>query len=260
MALGAVALLPILRGTGALLRALERRDVLRLVGVCVGLAAYQAGYFVAVERAGVAIATLVTLGLAPVLLTLAERVRTRRRTPARTVAGVVLALVGLLALVGRPGSGSAGTMVGVAFAAASSVGYVTMALVGSSISARMRSSQLSVLAFVGAALLLVPATAATVGLSLGTEPVVWGAMLYLGILPTAVAYRLYFAGLPSIPSSAAGILVLLEPLTATALAVPLLGERLTPLGWAGAGALVVAVALVTTAGRAAASSGLNRRR
>jgi drug/metabolite transporter, DME family len=69
-------------------------------------------------------------------------------------------------------------------------------------------------------------------------------LLYLGIVSTALAYGLFFAGLHSTPTEVASVLTLLEPLTATGLAVVLLGEGLPPAGLLGALLLLVAVGVL----------------
>jgi DME family drug/metabolite transporter len=56
-----------------------------------------------------------------------------------------------------------------------------------------------------------------------------------------VAYGLYFSGLPRATAATAGVTTLLEPLTATVLAVALLGDRPTWVTWAGAGLLLISV-------------------
>ncbi len=58
-------------------------------------------------------------------------------------------------------------------------------------------------------------------------------------MPSAAAYALFFRGLQTVPGAIAGIVTLLEPVTATVLATALLGERL-PLGALAGGALVLA--------------------
>lgn len=249
MALGAVALLPLLlRGGSGGREAGQRlcgRELRRLATVGIALGAYQACYFLAVQLAGVAIATLLTLGLAPVLVVLGERMITRRPTEPATLVGIVLALAGLAALVGMPSGETEGLLAGAALAIGSAVGYAVLTLAGGALSRRMDARRLTVLAFVIAAGVLLPITAATAGLGLGRDPVAWVAMLYLGILPTAVAYRLFFAGLERVTASSAAVLVLLEPLVATTLAVSLIGERLDFVGWLGAALLVGAVVVVS---------------
>src|SRR5207245_2499204 len=62
----------------------------------------------------------------------------------------------------------------------------------------------------------------------------WPWFLYLGAVTTAAAYSIYTIGLRDVPASVAGIVSLLEPLTATLLGVALFGERLGAAGAAGA--------------------------
>ncbi|WP_052665214.1 DMT family transporter [Nitriliruptor alkaliphilus] len=245
MALGAIALLPLLRSAPTVAARPTWADARRLAVIGVGLAAYQACYFIAVQRAGVSIATLITLGSAPVLVICGERLLTGRRIAPASAAGIVMAIAGLVALVGLPAGGGDDVSVGAAFAALSALGYAAVTLAGGTLSTRMGAQRLTVFAFLVAAVLLLPVTVATVGIGLAGDPLVLAAMLYLGIVPTALAYRLFFTGLQRITASAAALLVLLEPLVATGLAVPLAGDRLTPVGWVGAAVLLLAVVVST---------------
>jgi DME family drug/metabolite transporter len=56
---------------------------------------------------------------------------------------------------------------------------------------------------------------------------------------------MFTAGLGRVPATAAGIVSLLEPLTATTLGLLVFGERLGPIGLAGAVLLLAALALLT---------------
>jgi DME family drug/metabolite transporter len=78
-------------------------------------------------------------------------------------------------------------------------------------------------------------------------------LLYLGIGPTAGAYAAFSIGLRRIPAAVAGIVSLLEPLTASALGAALFGESLGVLGVAGAALLLASLGLLaspTSASRA----------
>lgn len=85
-----------------------------------------------------------------------------------------------------------------------------------------------------AALIMVPA-APTVGLARGdslvaTDAGTWAGLAYLGVVTMALAYVLFFAGLRTTATGSAAVATLLEPVTAVAIAVLLLGETLTPAG------------------------------
>src|SRR4051795_2982103 len=91
--LAAVALLR----QGPAVLSLARTSPVRAAVVGAGTASYQALYFGAVVACGVTVSTVVSLGLAPVLLTVADSVRQRRR-PGRTRLLVLSAALGGLLL------------------------------------------------------------------------------------------------------------------------------------------------------------------
>lgn len=260
MAIGSAALLAVTRPSARAAR-VSAGDRLRLVLVATGLAGYQACFFLAVERAGVSLATLLTLGLAPVLVAAAARALHRHPLTPQMAAALGLALLGLVALVGLPAAHPAGAISGAAFAALSASGYAAVTLAGRSLGGRVDAARVSLLSFAGSALLLLLPATILAGVALPRDPVVVLAILYLGTVPTALAYRCFFLGLERTPASAAAVLTLLEPLTATVLAIPLLGERLTASGWAGGVALLCALLLAARQsgeepdGRATAESG-----
>src|SRR4051794_22572697 len=241
MAIGAVVLL-----TGfALTRrrrpggttVLTRGTAARLALVAAGLAAYQLAYFAAVATAGVSIATLVALGLAPLLIAVGATVLGHGRPDRATVVALLVALLGLVLLVGISAGADTGSMVvlGALLAVGSALGYAVVTLAGAGMPAGI---PVTLAGFAGGALLLTP-VALLSGLHLTTDPVALGVLLYLGLVPSALAYALFFRGLRSVPGPVASIVTLLEPLTATVLATAFLGERLSPGALAG-GLLVVA--------------------
>jgi drug/metabolite transporter, DME family len=244
MALGAVFLLVgtalTRRRRGGPAPALTRPTAVRLVLVGAGLAAYQLAYFAAVATAGVSIATLVALGLAPLLIAVGATLLGHGRPDRATVVALVAALTGLVLLVGISAGADTGTTVvlGALMAVGSALGYAVVTLSGAGVPAGI---PVTLVGFAGGALLLTP-VALTVGLRFTTEPVALAVLLYLGVVPSALAYALFFAGLRTVPGAVASIVTLLEPLTATALATAFLGERLSPGALAGGLLVLGAVA------------------
>ncbi|HEX6873111.1 MAG TPA: DMT family transporter, partial [Micromonosporaceae bacterium] len=98
--------------------------------------------------------------------------------------------------------------------------------------------------FAIAAVLLLP-FAATEGILPGHNDPLWTVVLlgYLGAVPMALAYSLFFAALGRLRAATASVVALLEPVTATVIAVTLLGERLTPTATAGVVIMATAVLL-----------------
>jgi DME family drug/metabolite transporter len=241
MALGAVVLL-----AGHLLTRrrgqspavpLTRPLAVRLTLVAAGLAVYQLAYFAAVAAAGVSVATLVALGLAPLLIALGGTAFGTGRPDRATSTALAAALVGLVLLVGLTAGASAGTAVllGALLACGSALGYAVVTLAAGDLPAGV---PVTLVGFGGGALLLTPVALAA-GLDLTGDPVALATLLYLGAVPSAAAYVLFFRGLQTVPGAVAGIVTLLEPVTATVLATVALGERL-PLGALAGGALVLA--------------------
>ncbi|WP_375424645.1 DMT family transporter [uncultured Friedmanniella sp.] len=251
MLLAAVVLLVMLL---ALRRLPELRRLLRqrpwtavTVGLCTG--AYQALYFGAVVAVGVTVSTVVALGLAPVLLTLAESVTTGRR-PDRTQLLILVAALGGLVLV----SAAAGLSVtgprpllGVGLAVASGATYALATALGRPLAGTTSPLALTAVTSSAGALGLLPLGLLAGAPYVSSDPVVVGLLGYLGVMTLAVAYGLLYAGLRTVAGSAAVVATLLEPVTAAVLAAIVLGERPGVLGVIGAALILLAVAGSATA-------------
>ena len=211
-------------------------------------ATYQACYFSAMALTSVSLATLVTIGAAPILVLAADSVRTRHWAGRRAIGTVGLAVVGLGLLVGRPAGGYApGTVLasaGLALVAAG--GFATVTRLGARPVAGLSEQAAVGFGFGAGGLLLTPFTFCTVGLGFRPSLLTVGLLVALGIAPTALAYTLYFRGLRTVRASTAVVLALLEPLTGALLAAVVLHDRLGPAGLAGAILLAVAVLLAST--------------
>src|SRR5262249_1948386 len=74
----------------------------------------------------------------------------------------------------------------------------------------------------------------------------WLLIAYLGVVPTALAYWLFQAGLRHVSATAASIISMLDPVVAAVLAWVLFGERLAASGIAGAALLILSVGVLST--------------
>ncbi|MCL8023989.1 DMT family transporter [Nocardioides bruguierae] len=233
------------RQSGQLLRLLrERPGAVALVGLSTTL--YQTLYFAAVVLAGVSVATVISLGLAPVLLTVVEAIRHRRPPDRWAVGTVTVALVGLL-LVSTTGHGAAATeggarVLGVLLALAAGAAYAFATdraglLAGAAAPLPLTTATTGI-----GAVVLVPVALLTPGPHLTGDPGALALLVYLGVFTMALSYALLYAGLRTTTGSAAVVATLLEPVTAAVAAALLLGERLGPAGWAGTVLVLLAVA------------------
>lgn len=235
MALAAVALIvfALVTGRSTSSVAVLRTHPMRVVAVGCGTAAYQALYFVAVLTAGVSVATVVALGLAPVLTAMWEHARARTQPGPRQVAVLVSALVGLVLISLTAGHGSTATgdrpTLGLVLAVLSGATYAATTILGHSLAQRVDPIVLttSVTSVGAVALLPFLGFAAMSGGPIGsTDLGSIALLLYLGVATMALAYGLLYAGLRTTSGSAATIATLIEPLTAALLAAALLSERL----------------------------------
>lgn len=186
-----------------------------------GLAVCQLGYFIAIPRVGVGIATVLALGAAPILITLATRERLTK--------SILVALIGLTLLTFTTGSAN---LTGVAAALASAAGYSATTILNRHTPDPLTTAFLGF--SVGAAFLLPFA-------ALPTTPVGWLLIAYFGLVPTALAYTLFYTGLRALEASTASVVALLEPVVATAIGVALFHEHLSTLSLVGGVLLLLAV-------------------
>jgi drug/metabolite transporter, DME family len=220
------------------------------MGAC--MAGYQAAYFTAVTLSGIATTALVAICSAPLIIAalapwlLGERLTTRARL------ALGLGVLGTALLVSAPANasdGSARFLGGALLALAAGLAYALFVLTAKAGLARVAPLPLTALTFAAGAVLLTPALLWTDApgrqLTLG-----WPWLLYLGGVATAGAYGAYTVGLRQVPASVAGIVTLLEPLTAATLGVALFGERLGAPAVAGAVLLVGALGLLLSDGEA----------
>jgi drug/metabolite transporter, DME family len=238
-----------------------RRAWTRIVVLGLIAAWFQASYFAAVGRVSVSLATLLTIGASPVLVLLAESVLHRRRPSARSLATVLLAILGLTLLVGVPEGGrDLPTMLaGGGFALLSAAGFATLTIVGTRPVPELDDLAGTGFGFTLGSLALLPFAGAGGGLTFTPSWAGVGLLLLLGVGPTAIAYAAYFAGLRTSEAGTAALMSLLEPLVGTALSIVILGDRLGPAGAGGAALLIVALVLQARSEVRRASPGTGRR-
>ena len=210
---------------------------------------YQGCYFTAVALTSVPLATLVTIGAAPVIVLAADRL-TGRPAGRLTAVATTLALTGLGLLVGVPsGFRETAVLASAGMAVLAAAGFAAITLTGARPVAGLDDLTVTGFGFTLGGLALMPLAQLAGGLGFRPSPAALGLLVALGTGPTAVAYTLYFRGLRSVAASTAALLTLLEPLTGAILAALVLGERLSATGMAGAAVIGAAVILAVRADR-----------
>ena len=227
---------------------LLRRHAPRVMALGVFTAASQLLYLVSVVAVSVSVATVVCLGVAPVLVTAVTSIRRRRPPTVVEAVPVVVAVVGLVLVSDSPAEGVGGNApaLGIVCAAASGISYAAVIMLGEPVSRQVEPLILTAATVPIAAAVLIP-VASVVAVArnepMGTHSAPALILLvYLGAVTLAMTYGLLYSGLRTTPSHAAVIATLLEPATAVVLAALILDERLGPAGIVGVVMILAAVA------------------
>lgn len=232
----------------AAVRAVWRTRPVLAAAVGCGTAAYQGLYFVSVLAVGVSVSTVVSLGLAPLLAAAWEHARAGTRPDRRELVVLAAALVGLvlISLTAHEGGGPLDRPVlGLVLAVVAGATYAATTVAGHGLAQEVDPVALTTCATMAGAVVLAPfllVAAATSSPVVTSRPGGVALLAYLGVATMALSYGLLYAGLRTTSGSAATVATLVEPLSAAALAVLLLGERLSPLAVLG-GLLILAAVL-----------------
>ncbi|MCX5408649.1 DMT family transporter [Streptomyces sp. NBC_00335] len=221
-----------------------RASVGSLIGTGLMFTLFQSAYFAAVRETGLAVATVVTLGSGPVLIALGARYWMGERLGRGGILAVGGALAGLAVLVLGSGGGGEVRPLGVGWALLSAAGYGAMTLRARLLGRRGTGGDplVTTVWSVGVGTVCLLPFALVEGLMPHTaEPVrVLWLLAYMATVPTALAYALYFSGAAAVRAATVSVIMLIEPVGAAAIAVLVLGERLT-------GPVVLGTVLLLTA-------------
>jgi drug/metabolite transporter, DME family len=209
----------------------------------VAVAVYQLAFFAAVRDTGVAVGTIVAIGSGPMFAGAFEWALDRR-VPSRSWAlATALAIAGVTMLAG---GGAEISPIGVALAMIAGASYATYTLAAKRMLRDGHAPEtVMAVAFGLGAVLLAPVLAGT-GAGWLTHADGLGLAVFLGVVPTALAYLLFARGLKRLTAAETATLTLAEPLTAALLGVVVLSETLSAPAAVGA-ALVLAALLVLAA-------------
>ena len=260
LAIGAASM-----GIGGLLQALTalpqlraaRRPLLRhrsavLLGGA-AVAAYPLAFYSSMHLAGVTVGTVVSIGSAPLASAVIELIADGRRFSQRWVAGAGTAIAGTVLLCAAEAAGAGGdgardpgaVVAGVLLGIAAGTTYALYSWTAHRLMNRGIPARAAMGATFGlGGLLLMPVLAVT-GAPLAASWPNAAVGLYMALVPMFAGYILFGKGLARILPSTATTISLLEPVVAAALAVLVVGERLLPAGWAGAGLVLCGLLILT---------------
>jgi DME family drug/metabolite transporter len=231
---------------------LKRREWLLVTLMGLTTACYQLCYFTAIPMSNVTLVVVIALCSSPIIVAVLSIPIFGERLTIRISGALLLALVGtgLLAF----GGGQAGEFFkpeylwGALLALGAGFSYSSFAIL-SKLTTRhseIGAPQAMSVAFTLGALMLLPLAWFSGNLKFDLAGGVWLWALYLGIVPTGLAYLIYMRGLRTATATAATITTLLEPAVAAFLAWLLLKETLSFSSLLGAILLIGSVALLSS--------------
>lgn len=221
--------------------ALPRPDAVRVIALgVVGLGICQVAWLYALTRIPASAAVILT-NTAPLYIAVMAVVWLGERLRRTTVIGLGLSFAGVLALV-LQGSGTAGVLdlPGVLAALVSGFTWAVYTVLGRDLVRRYDPMRMVALSALVGALCLVPLALVVQPLgALVQRPHVLLGGVYLGVVPVAIGYVLWYSALRRLRAVQTAVFQYMIPVWTVALAHVWLGEPMTP-GLLGGMALVIA--------------------
>jgi drug/metabolite transporter (DMT)-like permease len=227
---------------------LPRRVLVPVLAMgAVGYAVQATLFFAALSRISASLTGLL-LYLYPALVTLGAVLLGRHRATRLTVAGLALALGGVVLIVGLPGGRL--DALGVALGLGAAVWYSLYILVGEHLLVSTDPLVTAAWVSLGAAVSFVVVGGLVLGRVHvhGVRASGWWSLLAMAVLATAIPIATFFAGMARIGSTWASIASSWEPVFTVVLGVLVLGDRLGPAMVIGGLAVVVGAIVLPLVG------------
>ena len=215
----------------------RKEDLIWILLAGIGSGGFLPLFSLGFERTGVAVASVVAIGFAPIIVGILSWVIFAKKPGRAWLIGTTLGIFGIT-LLNWPRSGESVNLAGFSFSALAAASYSLQAIGMSQLSKRHNPFQVVAPAFSIASLIQAPLS---IGMSYEflAHPIYLLGAMYGAIATLALAYSLFAFGVGRIGPATAVTVGLLEPITAATLGVIVLGETLTLLG-------VVGIILVLT--------------
>ncbi|GAA1584564.1 EamA family transporter [Nocardia ninae] len=240
---GTVVLVIVLR-----LPRLPTTEATRVAGLgLIGVFGYNVLFFLGLSLAPAADGSVIVPMTAPVITVVVLAVRSRTRPSGARALGLAAAVAGgVVFFVGIPSSGGNRLLGDLAFLAAAAC-WACYTMLGAPILTRLAAPTVTVYASaagtVALGVLAAPALPDVAWSELGLE--FWLNQAYLGVLPTALAYVLYYRAVGQVGPATAATAMFLVPAFGLACAWVVLGETISPVQGVGAALMFVGAWLNT---------------
>jgi len=193
-----------------------------------GVTLNQLFFVLGIGKTSVAHAAIM-IGMTPIIVLAIASAIGQEVLSAGKLLGMALALGGVALLQFSPVKGSGTTVGGDLFIFLAAITFALFTVMGKRVTRSFSSITVNTFAYVGGGLFLLPSTLWQCSgfpfrqLSLAT----WASVIYMAAFPSVLCYLIYYYALAHIPASRISAFSYLQPLLATVLAIPLLGENPT---------------------------------
>lgn len=226
-----------------------RRDVpvLLLLGIF-GVALNQVFFVAGISRTSVAHAALM-IGLTPVMVLVLAATAGMERITGKKLLGMTIAVLGVAVLNLSPSKTAGASFAGDILVLLAALTFAVFTVGGKGVAKRHDSLTVNTFAYLGGALALAPLTVyysrGFPYASLSWQS--WAALFYMAAFSSVLCYMIFYYALTHISASRVSAFSYLQPLLATLMAAPLLGENISG-GLATGGALILAGVYLTERG------------
>ncbi|WP_201548452.1 DMT family transporter [Psychrobacter sp. Pi2-1] len=226
---------------------LSKPSLLFIGSLCVAI--YPLAFYSSMRLAGVAIGTVISIASAPFFTIIMERLISNKRVTSRWVVSFIFGVVGVILLtLGKTqyldvNAQANNRILGILLGLVAGLTYATYSWTARQMIENGVNSKSAMASMFGlSAILLLPSLLLTGGnLFLDAKHI--SVALYLAIAPMFFGYLLFGQALRVIEASKATLITLLEPIVATILAIIIIGETFSPIGWLGMSLMIICLLL-----------------
>ena len=224
-------------------------EVPRLLAMgVVGLALNQIFFTLGVSRTSIAHAA-VLMALTPLVVLLFVSLRGHEKLSIVRLAGVFIALGGVCLLQVTSSRSAGASIIGDLFVFAAGLSWAFYTVMSKQLTRTRDAVSVTALSYMIAAVGLAPVSIWQISQNGfgAVSPTLWAVLIYMAVLPSVVGSLIYYYALTHMPASRVTAFLYLQPLLATLLAIPVLGEHVTA-ALVGGGAMVLAGVSLTKRG------------
>ena len=207
----------------------DRSDVKKLLGLGMcGVALNQVLFVAGISQTSVAHAAIM-IALTPVLVLLLARLGGQEHLSLPKLGGMAVAIAGVLVLQFASRSDRQSSLVGDLLVIGASLTFAIFSVMSKRQAGKLPGVVLNTFAYVASGIAMLPIVAwQSRGFDFGhVSPTAWSGIFYMAAFSSVLCYVIYYYALAYVPASRVAAFSYLQPVMATIMAIPLLGERPT---------------------------------